>query len=196
MIGAVPQQRVPRMAAVHRSAMLLWLCAACSCNTTFPTASSVHPDGDGECAPLRGPIAATPDGASEQAACDTADDAGVVNVAEMNARGFGYPIGTERLPDHQAYLTFDDGPSDWTNEFLDVLQRYAVRATFFVTAEQLKGQVGLRGSYVDARGVTQVFERLVKRTLDEGHALGNHSLNHPDLGLMRDQQVTSEPRSK
>ena len=186
------------MAAVYAVAMLLWLC---SCNTAFPSSGSVHADGDGECAPLRGPTAVTPKVTSDQAACDAADDADAgadagamdtTSFADMTARGFGYPIGTERLPDHQAYLTFDDGPSDWTNEFLDVLQRYSVRATFFVTAEQLKGQLGLRGSYVDARGVTQVYERLVKREIDEGHALGNHTVNHPDLGLMHDQQVTSE----
>jgi peptidoglycan/xylan/chitin deacetylase (PgdA/CDA1 family) len=120
------------------------------------------------------------------------EDAGVEGFTGMHARGFGYPVGIEGLPDHKAYLTFDDGPSDWTNEFLDVLARYSVRATFFVTSEQLKGPIGLRGSYVDGRGVTQVYERLVKRIVDEGHALGNHTLNHPDLGAMRDQQVTSE----
>lgn len=168
--------------------------AACSCNTTFPTGRSVvRLEDDAVCAPLRAPAIKMPKlEPSEQGCADSAEDAGAEDFADMHARGFGYPIGIEGLPAHRAYLTFDDGPSDWTNDFLDVLARFSVRATFFVTSEQLKGAIGLRGSYVDARGVTQVYERLIKRMVDEGHSLGNHTLNHPDLGLMRDQQVTSE----
>ncbi|HET8937249.1 MAG TPA: polysaccharide deacetylase family protein [Polyangiales bacterium] len=176
-------------------AQVAGLSAAFSCNTSFPAASAVHLEGDVTCAPLRGPAAVAPKAEQVDPNCTEmadAEDAGVEGFTGMHARGFGYPVGTEELPDHKAYLTFDDGPSDWTNEFLDVLQRYSVRATFFVTSEQLKGAVGLRGSYVDGRGVTQVYERLVKRIVDEGHVLGNHTLNHPDLGAMRDQQVTSE----
>lgn len=33
------------------------------------------------------------------------------------------------------YLTFDDGPSQNTQEILDILDRFHVKATFFVTAE-------------------------------------------------------------
>lgn len=41
------------------------------------------------------------------------------------------PTGT-LLPRKVCYLTFDDGPSNRTPEILDILDRYGVRATFFV----------------------------------------------------------------
>jgi peptidoglycan/xylan/chitin deacetylase (PgdA/CDA1 family) len=57
------------------------------------------------------------------------------------------------------YLTFDDGPSDaYTNRLLDILAKYGVKATFFVT-----------GSGDDA---------LIKREFDEGHTVALHSSSH------------------
>ena len=38
------------------------------------------------------------------------------------------------MGDHAIYLTFDDGPSSYTQGLLDVLAKYDVKATFFVTA--------------------------------------------------------------
>jgi peptidoglycan/xylan/chitin deacetylase (PgdA/CDA1 family) len=59
------------------------------------------------------------------------------------------------------YLTFDDGPSTSTNEILDILAEYDVKATFFVCGKP------------DAR-YTDVYKRIV----DEGHTLGMHSYSH------------------
>ena len=57
------------------------------------------------------------------------------------------------------YLTFDDGPSESTTPIiLDVLKKYDVKATFFVTST---------GS-----------DELIKREFDEGHAIGLHSSSH------------------
>ena len=57
------------------------------------------------------------------------------------------------------YLTFDDGPNDsYTPAILDVLKKYGVKATFFVTA---------KGS-----------DSLIKREFDEGHAVGIHTWTH------------------
>jgi peptidoglycan/xylan/chitin deacetylase (PgdA/CDA1 family) len=59
-------------------------------------------------------------------------------------------------------LTFDDGPNEpWTGRLLDVLARKDVRATFF--------QVGR---------CAERFPSTTRRVVDEGHVLGNHSLNH------------------
>ena len=58
------------------------------------------------------------------------------------------------------YLTFDDGPGPYTGALLDVLARYNVPATFFVT--------GLNSRYEDQIG----------RAYREGHAIGVHSLTH------------------
>lgn len=56
------------------------------------------------------------------------------------------------------YLTFDDGPSEWTGELLDVLARYDVKATFFVTGA---GR-----------------DDLISRAFNEGHAIGIHTSSH------------------
>ncbi len=58
------------------------------------------------------------------------------------------------------YLTFDDGPSYYTNELLDVLKAYNVKATFFVTW-QFPG-----------------YASAIKRAYDEGHSIGLHTYSH------------------
>lgn len=67
-------------------------------------------------------------------------------------------------PSEPPVLTFDDGPAEDTKELLDVLGRYGVTATFFVL-----------GSRVVAN------PSLVERMAQEGHQLGNHSWDHPNL---------------
>ena len=37
---------------------------------------------------------------------------------------------------HKVYLTFDDGPSIYTNDILDILDSYNVKATFFVVGKE------------------------------------------------------------
>jgi peptidoglycan/xylan/chitin deacetylase (PgdA/CDA1 family) len=107
--------------------------------------------------------------------------------------GVGYTETTlDVLPERVAYLTFDDGPSEWTAEFLDILAREEVKATFFITAKQLKGEAGLDASFLDADGNTVVFRDLLKREVEEGHQLANHTVNHPDLGGITREQITSE----
>jgi peptidoglycan-N-acetylglucosamine deacetylase len=62
-------------------------------------------------------------------------------------------------------LTFDDGPdADWTPRILDILKQERVKATFFI--------IGQNG---------QADPALVKRIVDEGHEIGNHSFTHPHL---------------
>lgn len=56
------------------------------------------------------------------------------------------------------YLTFDDGPGDYTNALLDVLAKYEVKATFFVTG---------RGD-----------DAVIKREFDEGHTVALHTWSH------------------
>ena len=61
----------------------------------------------------------------------------------------------------EVYLTFDDGPSDNTDEILDILKEYNVKATFFVVAKN------------DAESI-----RRYNRIVDEGHTLAMHSYTH------------------
>lgn len=63
----------------------------------------------------------------------------------------------------KVYLTFDDGPSVYTDEILDILKEYGVRATFFVC-----------GTGDSDPGLRHVYKRIV----DEGHAIGMHSYSH------------------
>ena len=58
------------------------------------------------------------------------------------------------------YLTFDDGPGQYTEELLDLLAKYEVKATFFVT--------GVYSKYTD----------LIAREAQEGHSVGVHSYTH------------------
>ena len=60
-------------------------------------------------------------------------------------------------------LTFDDGPhSTYTPEILDILSEYNVRATFFVVGENVRSN-----------------PELIKREIEEGHEIGNHTFTHP-----------------
>jgi len=64
-----------------------------------------------------------------------------------------------------AYLTFDDGPSETVTPFiLDTLKAENVHATFFVV-----------GKAVDESDITK---GLIKREVDEGNAIGNHTYSH------------------
>lgn len=67
--------------------------------------------------------------------------------------------------DKEVALTFDDGPeATYTAQVLDLLKEYNVKATFFLVGSGME-------RYPD----------VVKRIQAEGHAVGNHSYNHPDL---------------
>ncbi len=66
------------------------------------------------------------------------------------------------LDNHKkCYLTFDDGPSEMTPYLLDVLDKYKVKATFFVQGKN----VNLHPKYT-------------KAIYDAGHSIGNHTYSH------------------
>jgi peptidoglycan/xylan/chitin deacetylase (PgdA/CDA1 family) len=96
------------------------------------------------------------------------------------------------LRDHMAYLTFDDGPIDWTPAILDTLEKEHVRATFFVNARGTKGPTGLDGSFVNGQGKTVYYRDVLKRTVDEGHVLGNHTRDHSDLGKLTRAEIEEQ----
>lgn len=60
----------------------------------------------------------------------------------------------------RVYLTFDDGPSIYTGQILDVLKANNVKATFFVIGREKE------------------FYDYYKRIVDEGHTIGMHSYTH------------------
>ncbi|MCK8436495.1 glycosyltransferase [Streptomyces sp. D2-8] len=80
------------------------------------------------------------------------------------------------LPDGELVLTFDDGPDPmWTPKVLDVLKKHDARAVFFITGT-------MASRYPD----------LVQRMVDEGHEIGLHTFNHPDLSLQSKSRVDWE----
>ena len=74
------------------------------------------------------------------------------------------------------YLTFDQGyEAGYTSKILDVLKENNVSATFFITGHYLNTQ-----------------PELVKRMIDEGHIIGNHTCNHPSMPDVDDNKLKEE----
>ncbi len=76
-----------------------------------------------------------------------------------------YGAGAAGNPAKQIVLTFDDGPDpEWTPKILDILKQYHVPACFFVVGK-----------------LAEEHPDLIRRMWDEGHEIGNHSWDHPDM---------------
>ncbi len=75
------------------------------------------------------------------------------------------------------YLTFDEGyENGYTEKILDTLKKTNTPAAFFIT-----------GAYLERE------EELVGRMVEEGHIVGNHSLNHPSMpSLLREADIEKE----
>lgn len=70
------------------------------------------------------------------------------------------------------YLTFDEGYENGnTGKILDILKEYKVPAAFFVVKP-----------YIDTQ------PELIKRMVDEGHVVGNHTVHHPSMAQIRDKE--------
>ncbi|MFZ5927953.1 MAG: polysaccharide deacetylase family protein [Acidobacteriota bacterium] len=72
-------------------------------------------------------------------------------------------------------LTFDDGPSESTLDLLSLLHTFGVRATFFQLGHHARR-----------------LPRTVRRSVEEGHELGNHSDRHHGLWLRSPQFIRDE----
>lgn len=74
----------------------------------------------------------------------------------------GVPVGTlEPAADKKiVYLTFDDGPSEYTEQILEILRENDVKGTFFIT------------------GAKEKYRHLIKEAYDAGHTIGLHTYSH------------------
>ena len=71
------------------------------------------------------------------------------------------PMEPMVIPEEKTiYLTFDDGPGPYTGQLLDILARYGVKATFFVTGDDPD------------------YNDLIGRAYREGHTIGVHIFSH------------------
>ena len=74
------------------------------------------------------------------------------------------------------YLTFDCGYENGNTEpILEALQKHKAQATFFVVGHFL-----------------ETAPELVKRMVEEGHMVGNHTYHHPDMSAISDQSKFRE----
>ena len=101
---------------------------------------------------------AEPDG-EDSNIVETTSEGMDVDYATVDVSGAQNPEDIEGT--RYVYLTFDDGPSTYTDEILDILEQHNVKATFFVCGKP-------NAKYTD----------LYKRIVNDGHTLGMHSYSH------------------
>ncbi|ORY01765.1 glycoside hydrolase/deacetylase, partial [Basidiobolus meristosporus CBS 931.73] len=75
-------------------------------------------------------------------------------------------------------LTFDDGPSDYTAQLLDILGAAKVKATFLMVGQNVVK-----------------YPEVVKRAFDEGHQISQHTWSHPHLMSISNEQIVAEVRA-
>ncbi|MGN1310429.1 MAG: delta-lactam-biosynthetic de-N-acetylase [Clostridia bacterium] len=74
------------------------------------------------------------------------------------------------------YLTFDNGyEAGYTSKILDTLKENDVKAAFFITGHYLNSQPDL-----------------VERMINEGHIVGNHTVNHYSMPDLSDEEIKKE----
>ncbi|MDR0978435.1 MAG: polysaccharide deacetylase family protein [Lachnospiraceae bacterium] len=98
---------------------------------------------------------------------------GTANMEVLN-KYEGIAMGN---PDEKVvYLTFDEGyENGYTAQMLDVLKENDVKAAFFITGGFLNNN-----------------SDLVQRMVDEGHTVGNHTVNHYSMPDIDDETLKSE----
>jgi len=79
------------------------------------------------------------------------------------------------LPPKEIFLTFDDGPCNNTLKILEVLEKYDIRATFFVV-----------GTWAEK------YSASVKKLSESGHEIANHSDTHPHINNLSEQKIAEE----
>lgn len=79
-------------------------------------------------------------------------------------------------PTDTLYLTFDDGPdAECTPKVLALLQKYQAKATFFVIGQK-----------------AQQENKLIQEILNQGHALGDHTIDHDTNNYFKDVSGINE----
>jgi peptidoglycan/xylan/chitin deacetylase (PgdA/CDA1 family) len=118
----------------------------------------------------------TPAGAGSGAAA-----ASLSAAAAARARAVNHVLGYTsyvRLAGHrrrEIALTFDDGPSPYTNSVLNILKRFKVPATFFVVGRSINAYPGQLAAELSA-----------------GEEVGDHTLSHPMLGALSGASQSTE----
>ncbi len=132
-------------------------------------------DGSGEAG---GPDAGDPFGEAEP---DGARNPGGDDGQAGDATASEALNGTGQTDDgiRRVYLTFDDGPSIYTDDILDILAEYDVKATFFVVGK-----------------TDETSLAAYKRIVEEGHTLGMHSYSHKYNEIYASEEAFAEDFQK
>jgi peptidoglycan/xylan/chitin deacetylase (PgdA/CDA1 family) len=121
------------------------------------------------------PIRAVGSGICPESACDGADN-------DRCFESCGNAPSPEDIygciQDHQWALTFDDGPSNYTSELLDILDKENVKATFCVM-----------GSHVEQ------YPDILKRAYEAGHQIASHTYSHPHLMSLTNEEIIYEVKA-
>lgn len=100
-------------------------------------------------------------------------DLGSTNIELLNSYQ-GIAMGNNE--NKFVYLTFDEGyEAGYTSKILDILKENDVKAAFFITAHYLNTE-----------------SELVERMIEEGHIVGNHTVNHKSMPDLGDEEVKEE----
>ena len=78
----------------------------------------------------------------------------------------------------QVALTFDDGPGNGTNRFLDYLETTDAKVTFFLVGNRIK--------------MNKNYTKAVKRMAQQGHEIGYHSYAHKNQTTLTSAKITSD----
>ena len=108
------------------------------------------------------------------------DDGRVIYVPKSQTEAYkavGWYLGGGEIDPSLPMLaiTFDDGPGKYTDEILDCLEKYGARATFFVQGKNVAG-----------------YSSVVKRAVEIGCEIGNHTWDHKSLTTLSSGQISSE----
>lgn len=72
-------------------------------------------------------------------------------------------------------ITFDDGPSKYTKQIIDILKKHNVNATFFVLGNKVK-----------------LYSDILNESIDNGNVIGNHSYNHKLLIKLNKEDIINQ----
>ena len=100
------------------------------------------------------------------------------SVSRINKTNYEYDVVINRKIDkskRMIALTFDDGPNYNTSKIIDVLNKYDIKATFFV---------------LGSRAINN--KDILKKMVDSGMEIGNHTYNHLLLTKYDENKIRSE----
>ena len=91
---------------------------------------------------------------------------------------YDYDLYTNKMIDKSKpmiAITFDDGPNNNTNKVLDILEKYNVKATFFILGTNIEGN-----------------EDIIKRMDELDMEIGNHMYSHKLITKLKDKEIEKE----